>query len=278
MHDENIKNTAQQGHYTVQELAKLAGTNRRTLQHYDDIGLLKPERTTANNYRRYTRDDILQLQQIMFFRELDFSLNEIGKILNSPNFDMKKALGDHRTLIGLRRKRLDNLIKTIDETIQRLDSEKNLKNHNNQTCMTDKDLYASFSKEEEQTYAAEAKERWGHTEAYKRSQERYGKMSKSQKDAAAKSSHDLMIEIAECFKSGMPAAGKEMQELIARHYEGLRTFYDPNPEMYRGLGEMYVADPRFTAFYDKYAEGLAPYMRDAMIAYADTYADSKNAL
>jgi hypothetical protein len=58
----------------------------------------------------------------------------------------------------------------------------------------------------------------------------------------------------------------------------LRTFYDPNPEMYRGLGEMYVADPRFTAFYDKYAEGLAPYMRDAMIAYADTYADSKNAL
>ena len=250
--------------YSIQELAKLANVSKRTLKHYDEIGLLKPQRQGSNNYRRYTRDELLRLQQILFFRELDFPLNEIKKIMNSPQFDMAIALGNHRALIAIKRDRLDKLMKTIDQTIIKIKDPKNKK-----TTMTDQDLYSSFSKEEEEKYAAEAKERWGNTDAYKQSQERYGKMSDREKEAVAIAGDTLMKEIAKAFKVGESATGPEMQKLIAKHYEGLRTFYDPNPELYRGLGEMYVADERFTAFYDRYAPGLAPFMRDAMIAYAD---------
>jgi DNA-binding transcriptional MerR regulator len=259
--------------YSVQDLAKIAGTNRRTLQHYDDIGLLKPQRLDRNNYRRYTREDLLRLQQIMFFRELDFPLAEIMNILNSPQFDMKKALEDHRNLIGLKRKRLGDLIKTIDKTIISISAldMKNKKLRKDRAIMPDKELYSSFSTKEVDLYAEEAKERWGHTIAYKQSQERYGKMTKEEKEKIGVEGDTLMRSIAECFKSGESATSSKVQKLIARHYEGLRTFYDPNPEMYKGLAEMYVADPRFTAFYDKYAVGLAPYMKDGMIAYAESF-------
>lgn len=256
--------------YSVQELAKLANTSRRTLQYYDDIGLLRAERTGNKEYRRYDKEHLLRLQQILFFRELDFSLKEISKIMNSPQFDMRKALEDHRALIQIRRKRLDDLIRTIDGTIIRLQANKDKKMKNNNDAVSDEGLYSSFSKEEEKKYAAEAKERWGHTDAYKQSQERYGKMSDREKEKVAIDGDALMKEIARAFKAGDGATSESVQKLIARHYEGLRTFYDPNPEIYRGLAEMYVADERFTAFFDRYAHGLAPFMRDAMIVFADS--------
>lgn len=116
-------------------------------------------------------------------------------------------------------------------------------------------------------YADEAKQRWGHTEAYRQSQERVKKMTKADMDRIQKTNDELMRDIAAVMTEGPEST--EAQRLIVRHYEGLRAFYDPNPELYRGLAEMYVADPRFTAYYEKYAVGLAQFMRDAMTRYAD---------
>lgn len=250
--------------YSIKELSDLAGVSRRTLKHYDQIGLLKPKRQGTGDYRRYTKEELLRLQQILFFRELDFTLADIAKMMNSPRFDIRKSLEDHRALIEIRRDRLGALIETIDKTINGLTNKKH--------TMTDQDLYSSFSKEEEQKYAAEAKERWGNTEAYKQSQERYGKMSEREKEKVMIEGDALMKEIAKAFKAGESATGDAVQKLIAKHYEGLRVFYDPNPELYRGLGEMYVSDERFGAFFDKYASGLAAFMRDAMAMYADSLA------
>jgi len=119
-------------------------------------------------------------------------------------------------------------------------------------------------------YADEAKERWGHTDAYKQSQERVGKMSKEEFEKIGKDGDELIKKIAAA--SGEDPGSPGVQELIARHYAGLRAFYEPNVEMYRGLGDMYVADERFGAYFDRYKPGLAAFMRDAMHAYCDAQA------
>ncbi len=244
--------------YHIKQLAELAGVSVRTLHHYDAIGLLKPMRDLKNSYRKYGERELLRLQQILFLRELEFPLPEIKKIMDSPGFDPAKALADQKALIQLKRKRLDKLIRTIDETIKKLNNEKN---------MDDKELYSAFSKEEGEKYAAEAKERWGHTEAYRQSMERVKKMTKEDWARISKESDDLMRELVESMPDGI--GSDKVQSLIGRHYASLRNFYEPNLEMYRGLGEMYVADQRFAAYYEKYAPGLAIFMREAIARYCD---------
>ncbi len=116
-------------------------------------------------------------------------------------------------------------------------------------------------------YAEEAKQRWGHTEAYKQSNERMKKMTKEDIANLKKNGEIFTRKLASVMPFGPKS--REAQELIAQHYNGLRTFYEPNLEMYRGLANMYVDDPRFRAYYDRFAKGLAVFMRDAMNYYAD---------
>jgi hypothetical protein len=118
----------------------------------------------------------------------------------------------------------------------------------------------------------EARERWGHTDAWKQSQERVSKMTKDDMAKIQADGDALMKEIAATAAAGADPASPEVQALIARHYAGLRAFYEPNLEMYRGLADMYASDPRFAAFYDAYRPGLATYMRGAMRAYCEAHA------
>lgn len=244
--------------YTIKQLAKLAETSVRTLHHYDQIGLLTPSRRSSNKYRAYEEAELLKLQQIMFFRELEFPLSDIKTILDNPNFDMTAALRDQKKMLELKKKRLDVLVETINKTIKKITKQKNMK---------DGELYDGLSKEESESYAKEAKERWGNTEAYKQSQERYGKMSDADKAKVKKAGEDLTAEIAQNMNKG--AKSPEVQALIDRHYNSLRTFYEPNLTMYRGLGNMYADDARFAKYYDRFAPGLAVFMRDAIIEYCD---------
>lgn len=247
--------------YTINQLAKIATISVRTLHHYDEIGLLNPSRLRPNGYREYEEAELLKLQQILFFRELDFPLAEIKRIISSPHFNMRLALTDQRQLIELKKKRLDGLIATIDKTLKKI---------THHTRMHDNELYTSFDTAEEDQYAAEAKARWGHTEAYKQSQERYKKMSKDDIARIKKESDELMKKIVANRAQG--AQSPDIQQLIAQHYNNLRHFYEPNLEMYRGLAEMYVADPRFTAYYEKYDKNLAQFMKEAMCAFCDAEA------
>lgn len=244
--------------YTVKQLANLAGVSVRTLHHYDYVGLLSPSRQPGNGYRQYNESDLLRLQQILFFRELDFPLDEIERIMKNPAFDMTAALHDQRHLLELKRKRLTGLMKTIDKTIAKL-------KHNRP--MTNDELYSSFTKEEAEQYATEAKERWSNTDAYKQSQERVKSLTKDDWKRIQDAGDKLMRDIVANRERG--ASSPEIQALIAQHYDGLRTFYEPNIVMYRGLADMYVGDSRFAAFYEKYSPGLALFMRDAMHAYCD---------
>lgn len=244
--------------YTVQKLATIAGISVRTLHYYDEIGLLRPAGVKKNGYRYYEERELLVLQQILFFRELDFSLEDIKKILSSPAFDMREALRDQRKLIELKKIRLSKLIQTIDQTLKKI---------NKETIVDDKELYGNFSKEEMERYTEEARQKWGKTEAFKQSEVRVKKLGKEGLKRVLAESGKLTEEIAACMKSGEKPTSETAQKLIARHYDGLRAFYEPNLELYQGLAEMYVADERFKQNYEKVAVGLAEYMRDGMMEF-----------
>jgi len=252
--------------YTVKKLSDLAGVSVRTLHYYDQIGLLKPCTIEANGYRSYGENELLKLQQILFFRELDFPLKEIKKILSSPHFDMRAALYDQRRLIELKKNRLSRLIKTIDKTIEKI---------NQENIMDDQELFGGFTKEEMDRYTEEARKRWGSTDAFKQSQERVEKMGKPGIDLAMEKAGQITENIAECMKSGLSPESEAVQKEIQTHYDWLRNFYEPDLEIYRGLANLYVDDGRFKSYYEKFAPGLAEFMQDAMIAYCEAREDDK---
>ncbi len=138
--------------YTVKQLSDLAGVTIRTLHYYDQIGLLKPDTVGENSYRYYSQADLLRLQQIRFFRELDFSLDEIQRLLNHPDFDLHRALHAHRHALRGRITRLERLVGTIDKTLAHLTGG---------LPMNDKDYYAGFDEARQQEYAQYVREQWG---------------------------------------------------------------------------------------------------------------------
>ena len=248
--------------YTIQQLADLAGVSVRTLHHYDAIGLLSPTRAKRNGYRTYEEKDLFALQQILFFRELDFPLNDIKKIMSSPGFDMAEALRDQRKLIELKRERLGRLIKTIDKTIKTI---------HNETTMDNKELYDNFGTEEMEALAQEAKERWGHTDAYKESEQKLRTMDKAGWDKIKQEGHDILSKGAALIERGISPDSPEAEALIAEHYRHLHNFYTPSYEMYKGLADMYVTDPRFRAHFEQYHKDLPQFMHDAMIHYIELH-------
>lgn len=247
--------------YTVKKLAKIAGISVRALHYYDEVGLLKPAMVQENGYRVYEERELLLLQQILFFRELDFSIEDIKRIISAPTFDVRQALRDQRALIELKRKRLAGLIKTIDSTIQKLDKPIPMNDQDMQ------ELYDTFGEDTIKKYADEVKQKWGNTAAYKQSMERASKMTKEDYEKYKHDSDVFMKRVAATMDKG--ATSPEFQALIAEHFASLSTWYEPNFEMYRGLAKMYLDDPRFTAYYENYREGLARVFSEGMMYFID---------
>jgi DNA-binding transcriptional MerR regulator len=248
--------------YTVKQLAQIAGVSIRTIHYYDEIGLLEPAFIKDNGYRSYGEKELVKLQQIMFFRELEFPLEDILQMVNAKDFNPGEALGEQRRLLELKRKRLNRLIKTIDNTVQNLKGGEE-KMDNNQ-------MFDSFDMAEIDQYKEEAKQRWGNTEAYKQSQERTKNWTKEDYKRIAAEGKKFNQLLADMMDKGFNSP--EFQDLIQKHYEGIEVFYDCSLEMYRTLGDMYVADPRFTATYDKFRPGLARVMQQAINYYCDQHA------
>lgn len=243
--------------YTVHQLAELAGVSVRTLHYYDEIGLLTPTVNPSNGYREYGEQELTRLQQILFFRELEFSLDDIKRMLDAPNFDAVQALREQQQLLELKKKRLETLLSTIQQTLKGGGS------------MSNDDKFSAFNDPTYQKYKDEVRERWGQTDAYKQSMQRVGKMTKKQLEEVKAEQEEITQKTAELMQAGFASDSPEVQEQIDRFYRHLQHFYDPSYEMFKGLGEMYVADSRFTAFYENVGKGLAIFMRDAMAVYAD---------
>ncbi len=246
--------------YTVSQLARMAGVSVRTLHHYDHIGLLKPSARTAAAYRLYQEPELLRLQQILFFKELDVPLDEIRSILDDPGFDPIQALNDHRQRLENETARLNRLLKTIDRTIQRLTEEES------HMTLTDEELYEGFTPEQVERYNREAQELYD-PELVRESWKRIRKMSKEQWQAI-KDEGDQVTRLIAAVADRAPD-DPEVQGLIARHHAWLEHFYPASAEVYRGLGQGYASHPDFRATYDRYRPGLADFMQAAMAYYAD---------
>lgn len=242
--------------YSVQGLANIAKVSVRTLHYYDQIGLLKPSIIAKNGYRQYSETELLRLQQILFFKELDLPLAEISRILSMPRFNLIAALKNHKQAIEQKKRHLHKLLKTIEKTMNKLE---------HHTPMEDTELYEGFTPEQQKEYQKEAEQRWGHTDAYRTSTERVKNMSKEQQAELQRQGIEWTKKLSTLMDQD--PTSPEIQAMIAQHYNGLRTFYEPNLELYRGLADMYVADARFTAYYDKHRPGLATFMQKAMHAF-----------
>ena len=231
---------------TVREVSAITGVSIRALHHYDAIGLLKPTAVTDAGYRLYDEEALRRLSAILFFRELDFPLREIGQILDSPRFDLREALQDQLKLLELRRDRLDGLIRLAKEKLEK---------------EVDTMDFSAFSTEAYDAYAKEAREKWGDTQAYREFEER-GKSGDFSDGAAL-----LTAQFAAfgALRNGAPdseAAQKavnDLQRCITAH------FYTCTDDILAGLGEMYAADERFRANIDNAGgEGTAVFVRDAI--------------
>ena len=244
--------------YTVSQLASMAGVSVRTLHHYDHIGLLAPQTRTPAGYRLYGEAEMLRLQQILFFKELDLPLREVRSILHDPDFDQVQALQTHRRMLAARMGRLAQLLRTVDRTIQKLTED--------DMTLTDEELYEGFSKEQIERYKREAREMYDPA-LVEESERRVGRMSKAQWEALKAEGDEVTRSLAALMDR--PPDDAEVQALIARHHAWIEQFYPASAEVYRGLGQLYVGHPEFRAFYDRYQPDLADFMAVAMAHYAD---------
>ena len=236
----------------IKEFAEMTGVSVRTLHYYDEIGLLTPtcvDRTTG--YRYYDEKAILRMQEILFYRELDFSLKRIGEMLSSPNYNTSKALQEQKQLLILKKERLERLISAID------DAEKG------------KNVVNVFDNKEFEKHKAEAQERWGNTAAYKEHAEKTKAYGKDQWSSLAADMDMIFGEFALCMKNGDTPDAAEPQSLVKKlQYHITENYYTCTKEILFGLGQMYVADERFKNNIDKHADGTAAYVSKAIAHYS----------
>jgi DNA-binding transcriptional MerR regulator len=243
--------------YSVKQLAELAGVTTRTLRFYDSIGLLCPERL-ANGYRAYEPRDVDRLQLIMFYREMDMPLDEIGRLLGSDSLDAVRTLSGHLATLKSRRKRLAMLIETMERTIAA---------RQGGTPMSDKEKFEAFKKEalrdNEERYGTEIRERYGDTEV-EESNRRFAGMTQEQFAASEDTRERLEAALKQALDQGDPASGLA-QKAVELHREWLCFFWpDYSPEKHKGVTQMYVDDPRFREYYDRIAPNAAEFLRNAV--------------
>jgi len=246
--------------YTVKQVAQLAGISIRTLHHYDEIGLLKPAFTGNNRYRYYGPEELLRLQQILVYRELDVPLGEIGPLIHRPDTDRLTLLIEQRDRLDARAKHFAGLVLTIDRTIAKLKGD---------AVMDGADLYKGVvSPEKQAEYERELVARYG--EGIRAHIERVDKLP-------ADEVQELMVELkavehglAAALREGVSAESVELDQLVERHRQwvGLSWKRVPSAEAYDGLADLYVSHPDFVARYETIAPGFAQYLADAMKAWA----------
>jgi DNA-binding transcriptional MerR regulator len=249
-----------EGH-TVRRLARLAGVSVRTLHHYDAIGLLKPGRRSASGYRLYGQPDLLRLQQILFYRELDLPLAEIARILDDPDFDPAESLRGHRRALEARLGRLHRLLRTPDETLAQYEGG---------TMLTDAELYQGFPPENVDVIRAEARRLYGE-ERVAESEGKAKAMGKARWAEAKLEAEAINRDLAALMRSGHDAGSPEVRAVTSRHHAWIRNFWTPDAESYRGLGRLYVEHPEFRGYYDRTAPGLAEYLCRAIGRYCESF-------
>ena len=251
--------------YSVKQLATLSGVSIRTLHLYDEIGLLKPHIRTDARYRQYRAPELLRLQQILFYRELGFPLKEIALILDEPGFDLVEALKSHKQELRMRQQRIRVLLQTVDNTLRTLQ---------NKTMLNLDELYDGLSPEQSAAYRKEAVAAYG-SEVVEKAEQHLKKLSKSALQLLVAKQKDLARQLA-VLKTEDPTSA-QVQQLVQAHYENTRQLWgtadaaDKQAEAYTGLGQLYLADERFTQVDGKSDPEFQEFISIAMAHYAEQH-------
>ena len=249
--------------YSVGQVSAFAGVTVRTLHHYDEIGLLRPGGRSHAGHRRYEDADLDRLQQILFYRELGFPLDEVAALLDDPDADPREHLRRQHELLTGRIARLQEMAAAVEQAMEARKMGINL---------TPEERFEVFGDKDPEQYAEEAEERWGGTEAYAESQRRAATYTKEDWKRLQAEVDDWSERYAALVAAGEPSAGEAAMDLAEEHRQHIsRWFYDCPYEMHRCLGDMYVSDERFKAFYDAMRPGLAEHLRDAIKANASRH-------
>ena len=247
--------------YSGNKLTKMSGVSARTLRYYDEIGLLKPKRVAESGYRIYGQEEVDALQQILFYRELGFALDEIRKLTQAPGFDRESAFLRHLAELQKQRERLDALINNVTKSIAAMKGE---------ITMTETEKFEGFKRnlvnENERKYGAEIREKYG-DDAVDESNANLTGLTREQFDESERLRLKLEDTLKAAFETGNPD-GEQAQQACDLHRQWLTVFYPKySKEYHRGLGAMYVADERFRANYDKLGAGCTEFLRDAINIY-----------
>lgn len=247
--------------YTIQKLGLLAGVSTRTLRYYDELGILKPARINSSGYRIYGQAEVDTLQQILFYRELGVSLEEIRQLMTSPTFDAERALRQHREKLLEKRSQLDVLIANVERT---LDQRKGI------GTMSDQQKFEGFKQklidDNEKQYGAEARTKYGN-DAVDKSNKKIKNMNEAEYAQLEQLNADLHSTLSAAVQTGDPA-GELAQKAADLHRQWLSFYWDSyTKEAHAGVAQMYVDDERFTAYYDKDQPGTAAFLRDAILIY-----------
>ncbi len=248
--------------YTVKKLSALSGVSVRTLHFYDEIGLLKPAYHGSNGYRYYEEKQLLELQQILFFKELGFSLKKILKVVGKSDFDQLAALFSHRESLNKEWKKIGVLLKTIDKTIKHLEGEKKMK---------DKELFDGFNitlvraKKGTPYFAAETLVVGSVKNPTKNAED----VKKRGVDNIVKTAHALFRELVHCIEKGLDPASQEVQKIIKKHHAFVEQTHAATKDVYKAMAELYREHPAFRKQLDPFHPKLAAFMAEAMVAFSE---------
>lgn len=251
--------------YTVKKLAQISGVSIRTLHWYDEIGLLKPAYHLANGYRCYEEEQLLILQQILFFKELGFELKQICKVLGRSDFDKIVALTSHRQVLKKNLEQTKKLIKTIDKTIEHLKGSRK---------MHDKELFCGFSKEQQGEYERQIIERGGeqakiHIEESKQNMK---KLSKMDIENLMREAVNICKELTNLLEQNYVASSKEVQNVIQKHYLWLKNFWTPTKQSYAAHGQL-ILDTDLRKAYEAYHLHLPEFIAEAIQVFSESELD-----
>jgi MerR family transcriptional regulator, thiopeptide resistance regulator len=246
---------------TVGAVATLTGVSVRALHHYDHIGLVVPSVRTPAGYRGYTDADIERLHLVLVYRSVGMPLDEIRALLDDSGADVAERLQRQHELLLERADRLQQTIKAVEELMNAHRSGIQL------TAQEQVEIFGTTAFGEE--YAVEAEQRWGETDAWKQSQQRVSQFSKDDWIAIKAEGEALLEALARAKRDGVQPGTAAANELAARHRASIARFYDCGDEMHRNLVAMYLADERFTRYYDDVEPGLAQFVHDIVIASID---------
>jgi MerR family transcriptional regulator, thiopeptide resistance regulator len=246
--------------HTVGAVARMSGVTVRTLHHYDEIGLLRPGGRSDNGYRRYTDADLERLQRILFYRELGFALDHIRTVMTDGDGDALGHLRRQHAMLRDRIGRLERMVVAVETAMEA---------RTMGISLTPEERLEVFGDFDPDAHAAEAEERWGKTDAFRESQRRVSSYTKADWDRMKAESAVYADRLVALMRDGAPATSEAAMDAAEEHRQHIsRWFYDCTYEIHRGLGQVYVDDPRFTATYEAIAPGLAAYLNDAIQANA----------